>query len=324
MSMLYQLIEQIQFDLNVTSNAYCPGCHRYSIFEGEMYLNPHLDFNKSIDVEIIERAMDNPRIIDEVWVDMVGLVGEPIAHNDFLDIVDIIYKHKPNAHLNIHTNGGLRTPEFFKELAHRLKNDYVIQFSVDGLEDTNNIYRIGVKWEKIIENIKAFCDAGGNATWKTIKFPWNEHQLEEIEKFAYSLGVNNFRVERNRDEGADRWINKYMSASKNFHYKTKAPIGIKDPIDLSEYTRIENKCFDKGAIYINYDGRVLPCCMFNAALTDECYMDEMLPYINENNGDWNSLKHNTLEAVMTNKWWHKLYGHLGTDPCSVCIDACGR
>jgi hypothetical protein len=62
--------------------------------------------------------------------------------------------------------------------------------------------------------------------------------------------------------------------------------------------------------------------MFNASLTDESYMDEMKPYINENNENWNSLEHNTLENVMNNKWWHKLYGHLDTKPCSVCIHAC--
>ena len=36
-----------------------------------------------------------------------------------------------------------------------------VNFSVDGLEDTNHLYRQGVKWEKVEDNMVAFCDAGG-------------------------------------------------------------------------------------------------------------------------------------------------------------------
>ena len=176
--MLYSTIEQVQFDLNVTCNAFCPGCHRYAFVDNQMYLNPHLNFNSNISTDIIERVMKNPRLSDDVWVDMVGLVGEPIAHKDFLLITDIIYKYRPNANLNIHTNGGLRSVEFFTALGDKIKRQgpgSSVTFSIDGLEDTNNIYRIGVIWEKVMENAKAIVSTGANVTWKCIEFPWNTH-----------------------------------------------------------------------------------------------------------------------------------------------------
>ena len=120
--MLYSTINSLQFDLNVTCNAYCPGCHRHTMVNGEMYMNPFLPFNTSLSIDIVERVMENPRLSDNVKVDFVGLVGEPIAHQQFLEIIDIIYKHRPNARVNIHTNGGLRSVEFFTQLAKKLKD----------------------------------------------------------------------------------------------------------------------------------------------------------------------------------------------------------
>ena len=319
--MIYPQISAIQFDLNVICNSYCPGCHRYTIVDDEMYLNPFLPFNTSVSLDIVERVMENQRLVDDVAIDMIGLVGEPIAHQEFLDIVDIIYKHKPNACIHIHTNGGLRSTEFFQKLAHKLNENSWISFSVDGLEDTNNRYRIGVNWNKIVENIKAFCDAGGNAIWRTIIFPWNKHQLKSIEQLAYSFGVKKFKTEKNRDENT-LWMDKWVKAAENFHTKTIAPIGHNNAMQSTQFNHIKNRCFDDEAIYVNYEGKVLPCCMFNGSLTDTAYKDEMIPYINETNENWNSLEHNTLENVMNNRWWHKLYGHLDTTPCTVCIHAC--
>lgn len=319
--MLYKHIDTVQFDLNVICNAFCPGCHRYAVVDDEMYLNPFLPFNTSVGVNIVERVMENQRLLDDVVIDMVGLVGEPIAHQEFLDIVDIIYRYKPNARIQIHTNGGLRSTEFFKELAHKFNKDSWITFSIDGLKDTNHKYRIGVIWDKVMENAKAFIDAGGNARWKCLNFPWNIHQKEEIELLSSDMGFKKFRWDKNRDENTI-WMERWVKAAENFNQKTKAKLGYKQVMRQSHFNHIKNRCFDEEAIYINYEGKVLPCCMFNASLTDECYMDEMTPYINENNGNWNSLEHNSLEEVMNNKWWHKLYGHLDTTPCTVCIHSC--
>ena len=321
--MLYPTIDFVQFDLNVTCNAFCPGCHRYTVIDDQMYLNPFLSFNTSLNLEIIEQAMINKRIVDRPWIDFVGLVGEPIAHPKFTEIIDIIYKHRPNAKINIHTNGGLKSTQFFEELAIKLKNNhYLLQFSVDGLEDTNNIYRIGVSWKKIMENMTAFIDAGGKAIWKFIVFPWNEHQINEAKILAESIGIK-FQVEKNRDDNSPHMLD-YMEASENINKKTKGPLGYKSSHSASAFTKIQNKCFDPKGIYINQDGRVLPCCMFNASLSDEQYRDEMLPYINEDNENWNNLQYSTLEDIMNNNWWHKLYGHLDTAPCTVCIRSCEK
>ena len=69
-----------------------------------------------------------------------------------------------------------------------------VVWGIDGLEDTNHIYRVGAKWEKIINNAKAFIDAGGIASWQFIEFEHNKHQIEEAKQLAKELGFKEFRL----------------------------------------------------------------------------------------------------------------------------------
>ena len=142
--MLYKEIDTVEFDLNTVCNSYCPPCHRYTVQDGELFHNPYVKLGVNLELDVIERVFENSRITDDCFVDLVGLVGEPIAHPKFMEIVDIIYKHRPNAAINLHTNGGLRTEKMFYDLGKKFNKHSWIKFSLDGLEDTNGIYRINI------------------------------------------------------------------------------------------------------------------------------------------------------------------------------------
>jgi MoaA/NifB/PqqE/SkfB family radical SAM enzyme len=134
-----------------------------------------------------------------------------------------------------------------------------------------------------------------------------------------------------------------MKAAKEFHKKTKidsedfnitnedsnypgtknlnAEIGNQ----YNSFTEIEDQCFSQKTIYVNYDGRVLPCCQFNGSTTDPAFKEEMIPFIYDGNDkDWNNLYKNSLEDVLTNSWWTRLYSSLTDTPCSVCVSACEK
>ena len=59
----------------------------------------------------------------------------------------------------------MRTTEFWHNLAEVSRKFYshVVMFAVDGLADTHSIYRVRTKFDKIIENIKAFTNNAGRA-----------------------------------------------------------------------------------------------------------------------------------------------------------------
>ena len=52
------------------------------------------------------------------------------------------------------------------------ENGYA-RFAIDGLEDTNHIYRRNTDWVKIVQNATAYIAAGGRAEWDFIVFAHN-------------------------------------------------------------------------------------------------------------------------------------------------------
>ncbi len=320
--MLYKEIDTVEFDLNTVCNSYCPPCHRYVVQDGELYHNPHVKLGVNLELDVIERVFENSRIADDCFVDLVGLVGEPIAHPNFMEIIDIIYKHRPNAAINLHTNGGLRTEKMFYDLGQKFNKHSWIKFSLDGLEDTNGIYRIGVDYNKVVANMRAFIDGGGRAIWKFITFPWNEHQVEQAKALSEEYGCERFQ--QDWDVTSEDDIHDIMSAANNKINK-KVAVGQGGTIELPEFESytIKDRCFTYKKIYVNAHGYVIPCCMFNGAFTYVNYREQTLNFIKEGRGEyWNSLYHNDLETIMSDTWWQKLKDSFDGNACHVCVNAC--
>ena len=109
----------------------------------------------------------------------------------------------------VQTNASLQTDKFWQSVA---KIDKLrMWFHLDGLKDTNHIYRRYTNWSKIERNAKTFLDAGGRGSWVFIVFRHNEHQVEEAERFAEDLGFTNVYV---LDGGIQSWINSNKSLEK--------------------------------------------------------------------------------------------------------------
>jgi sulfatase maturation enzyme AslB (radical SAM superfamily) len=125
---------------------------------------------------------------------MCGNFGDPAAAKDTLQIFKWFREVNPTITLGLNTNGGLRSTRWWTELASILNGprDFVV-FSIDGLKDTNHIYRIGVNWNKLVANARAFIGAGGNAQWDMLIYQHNEHQLHEAIEFARAQKFSWFR-----------------------------------------------------------------------------------------------------------------------------------
>jgi len=125
-----------------------------------------------------------------------GVYGDPIVAKDTLPAVKY-FKESGVEQIWFHTNGAARSTDWWRELAQYFKGpeDRVV-FNVDGLADTNGLYRIGTSWEKIMANMHAFISAGGTATWCFLVFKHNEHQIDEAKELATKMGVKRFRVRR--------------------------------------------------------------------------------------------------------------------------------
>lgn len=191
---MYKSSEITTVHLEVTErcNASCPQCAR-NINGGEV--NPQLH-NAELSLDDV-RTILKPEFIKQLKrLYMCGNYGDPISANDTLEIFEYIRSHNAKMQLSFHTNASAKTPEWWSRLPAAMGKSHYVVFSVDGLEDTNHLYRQGTVWKKIMENARAFIAAGGRARWDYIVFGHNEHQVEEARALAESMGFEKFNVKK--------------------------------------------------------------------------------------------------------------------------------
>lgn len=181
-------IKILHLETTDVCQAACPLCARETDPEFNKSIKHHLDMDK------IMQVFDATQIskLDKMF--MCGNYGDPAAGKHTLDIYREFRKLNPDVVLGMNTNGALRTPEWWSELGNILNQpqDYVV-FSIDGLEDTNHIYRKNVNWDNLITNVKAFIAAGGSAHWDMLVYQHNEHQVDQCMQLARDLGFKWFR-----------------------------------------------------------------------------------------------------------------------------------
>ena len=241
-------------------NARCPLCPRslYGYKVDGVYPEIHLSLNK-----FKECLAQFP---DRTNVDFNGNLGDPMMNPDIVNLA-IASMCKTS----ITTNGSIGTKETWQRLA---KENIVVTFSIDGLEDTNHLYRQDVDWNKLMNRVKWFIDAGGYATWKWIPFFHNKHQEEETKQLSKELGFKEFKKEdhgRNygpaldKDGNITHWILPADGSRQPSTYDVSA--GIDRYKKTHENFFPEEKVYEiscehenDNTFFIDASGRVGPCC----------------------------------------------------------------
>jgi len=183
-------ITSINAELTNFCNAACPMCARHHIdgvlLEGKVN-NQHtsLQFLKDkIGINIIKKLRN---------FTSCGNFGDGAMNPECLSIYKWIRDINPTINLVLHTNGGARNTDFWIGMA---KAKVTVVFAIDGLENTNHLYRRNVKWQKLMDNVRAFIGAGGKAGWEMLIFKHNEDQIDECRKFANRLGFDWFNYKQ--------------------------------------------------------------------------------------------------------------------------------
>lgn len=167
----------IHYEITSYCNLKCPLCQRTKL--GDAMDPKHLSY------DAIKKTI-HP---DLNFVLFCGNLGDPLMHPDCDKIFDLFDE---NVQIQINTNGTIRDPKWYEQIAQR--KNLLMEFSIDGLEDTNDLYRIDAEWNKIMENTEAFINAGGVARWTFIFFKHNEHQFEEVKELARARGFKQFKT----------------------------------------------------------------------------------------------------------------------------------
>lgn len=119
-----------------------------------------------------------------------GEYGDPMMHPQIEKFIAKALQH--TRHLHIATNGGLRQPAWYKKMAETHGKRLHIDFAIDGVDaDTNWKYRVGVDFNRAMENMITFQENEGLSTWHFIAFTWNMHQVPQVAEIAskHNIGV---------------------------------------------------------------------------------------------------------------------------------------
>jgi hypothetical protein len=209
----------------------------------------------------IEKILPDSLIANLHKMFLCGVYGDPAASANTLEIYKYFRTINATITLGMNTNGALQSTAWWQTLGSIMnqEKDYVI-FSLDGLEDTNHLYRKNVVWKKAIANIKAFIGAGGNAHWDMLVFKHNEHQVDACEQLARQLGFKWFRAKVSR---------RPLVGELDFPVTWKVP-------SKSEGI-IKCQALAEQSLYLDCHGRLHPCCWLGGKLSNFVGFDDVIP-----------------------------------------------
>jgi MoaA/NifB/PqqE/SkfB family radical SAM enzyme len=159
---------------------------------------------KDLSFELLKQRLTADTLQNVKSILFNGRFGDPMIHPEILEICNYIRSVNQSVFIAVYTNGSLRAPELWKNLAKALGSHGSVYFSIDGLEDTNGLYRQKTAWDKIMRSARAFIENGGHAVWSYLIFEHNSHQVEEAQKMAKDMGFVNFEARKtSRFKGSD-------------------------------------------------------------------------------------------------------------------------
>ena len=308
----YEEITDVHIELTENCQAACPMCPRTGndlLTMSELSLQ---DIKKLFPVDFIKRLK---------VISLCGNYGEPIVAADCLEIVKYFRLHNDKAYISINTNAGARNKQWWSELANAIDGKGKVIFGIDGLEDTNHIYRVNVKWQNVMNNAKSFIEAGGRARWDFIAFEHNEHQIEQARETSKQMGFESFRIKKTYRFGK-KYKKLTIKPPKNQPNQTGYLLN--NPIEYFDKVEIDCQVKKINEIYITAQGLLFPCCWIAHAVYDK---DEQIwQYISKE--DINVLN-SSIEEVMSKdildmieRSWYK--NSIKEGKILTCAKFCGK
>ena len=263
----YSEVREVHVELSTNCNASCPLCPRN--FHGYPYNAGYPDAELSL--SDIQKIFEPDFIAQLRLIRINGNLGDFMLARDGLDIVAYFRRHNPNVRIDISTNGSARNSEFWTALA---AHNPVVNFALDGLEDTHSLYRLNTRFDTVIKNAQSFINAGGIAVWKMVIFDHNRHQIEQARTLAKAIGFADFElVDQGRNDTSV--FDKDGNITHTIGHRAKPAEHVLQYIDRQKYHGQANRyqagvskpkklnCVTTGprkSIYVAANGEVYPCC----------------------------------------------------------------
>jgi len=345
----YEDIKTIHLENTQNCQASCPMCDRN---QNGGAVNPHIDLSE-LTLEDAKSIFEPEFIAQLNTMYMCGNLGDPIVARDTLEIFKYFRDHNPNMWLSMNTNAGAKSVEWWKELANVFGRHGAVIFSVDGLRDTNHLYRQGVVWDNVERNMQAFIAAGGRARWDFLIFEHNQHQVEYARTYSKILGFEKFvakktgrfvtsksekkeshqAVNRKGEKTAElkKPDEKYLNKALSKHDILVNKYGSMDA--YYDVAPIICKVKDDGNLFITAEGLAMPCCWTAGRMykwwNKDPKVEQIWDFIEAVGGkDAISAKKNGLRAVFETGIFNNIERSWNKSSCNegklkVCSMKCG-
>jgi MoaA/NifB/PqqE/SkfB family radical SAM enzyme len=336
-------LKSIHLEITNRCQASCPMCSR-NVHGG--IDNPNLklddwsldDYKQIISSEVLAQLQD---------IYFCGNFGDPIINNNLIEMCRYSGELNPEINIRIHTNGGARNSNWWKELAESLPKNHKVIFGIDGLEDTHHIYRIGTTYDNVIKNAKTFIDAGGRAEWVFIKFKHNEHQEVEAKKRATELGFESFSMKNTtRFVGEPRFDVRDKQGNVLYYLEPpsdhKVKIITEETVNIvkswTKQAEIECKVQELKEVYIDSHRHLYPCCFLASAPYYYTDPDSLIngirkEIVNQHNDllkDFNGIDsldctQRSLKDIIDSQEWQTVWkDHWDQKKLITCARICGK
>ena len=294
---------------------------------GEMFCQDPTRPQKDLKLDEIEKIFKSMKPV--YFFNMSG--GEPFMRDDLPEIVELACKYLKPRVVHTPTNAILsdkiiRNTERIIQIVRNYDSTVpvTVKPSIDGVGDKHDEIR-GVKGnfkclQKTIEGLKKLEDKYDNFHLElgTVISNFNINDLDEIEDFVHSLGVESYRNEVaecrteffNLEDEITPPADVYQKLIKDFARKVEDNIGKKKRLARTTeamrvvYYDLAGKILEEkrqvipcyagvSNVHINYDGGVWPCCVLG--------YDKQMGNLREYNYDFQKLWH-SKEAEEVRKY----------------------
>jgi MoaA/NifB/PqqE/SkfB family radical SAM enzyme len=316
------IVNSLQIEITSYCNAFCPGCGRN--YKGGETI-PELNL-KHIDLDLWKKILNDDFFTQKVKIiSLNGMFGDPLMHPKIYQMVELLPK---NLYIEIHTNGSIRNPEFWSKFGVLLSqfDEHSLIWGIDGLEDTNHLYRRGTKWSNIIKNLEAFNSAGGMSEWWMTVFQHNKHQILETKKLALELNCKTFST---RESYSDRlYAKNYRDMPSHdcvavSQEEIESILGDNTFIDVNEFDNdnVINICpwLSTRFVQIDSNGKIWPCCYTREQPVTKANYDDIWTFPNIEN-DLNVM---TFEEIFQGEFFKNtiddVWSQKKSQMCNSCI-----
>ncbi len=231
----------------------CPACPRTFEREGIP------DLNQDLSYEDILNFFRKDQLKYLKYIFLQGNLGDPIYHPKFHEIAEHFFGAQ---HLAISTN-GMKTKKFWERVIQTWPENSLVMLSIDGLEDTNHLYRVKSRWNLIEElfDVIATTKRKCKIEWKYILFEHNHQDVEKAHELSKKLGIDSFRLQKTRP--LTELTNKggFLKEFDGNYFNSDEK---KKPLD-----ELAPFCKTLDMHYVDATGAYFPCCWWPSHYKDE-------------------------------------------------------